>query len=389
MAFTTVQGSGTNDATSYVGTSGIDSLTLINQEDTFFVGAQQEADFVGYTTTTGNAAVLQNGEIRLGSGGDSFTDLGNGLANGVVLLTSTSVNGNKDADILGAAGAGITGTNSSVWGGQGDDTINLANISGGFVNGNKDADTINTNGVTYVSTSLFGGQGADTITISGGETFTATTISGDNDNDTITVAAGVTAFTSTTLAGGQGNDTVSIANAGVAGYLTGGEGTDTLTGDAGADTIEGGAGNDTVTGGAQADSLTVGAGINHSVQLDGQSVAYTAFNLTNGGFVAGETAVFANGVDVIEDFTAATVIFDSTPTVNWDGYLIAGTTVDNSQNAIRGTWASATSTFSYNIAGNDALVLFAENIDAETAINSDNYVVAVGAAGSITAANFV
>jgi len=88
--------------------------------------------------------------------------------------------------------------------------------------------------------------------------------------------------------------------------ITGGTAADVLAGGGGADTISGGAGADSITGGAGGDSMTGGSGVDTFVAAEaGASIAASSTSLT-AALAVGDSLTFANGVDIITDFTAGT-----------------------------------------------------------------------------------
>ncbi|MFI6999507.1 calcium-binding protein [Nocardia sp. NPDC050175] len=108
-------------------------------------------------------------------------------------------------------------------------------VVGGFTTATGSADELSAPctigpGVTQTDTTVEGSEGDDTIDCTNANP--GKTINGNGGNDTITG----TAFDDV-INGGAGNDT-----------LTGGAGNDTLNGGLGEDTVSGGAGNDTLSG---------------------------------------------------------------------------------------------------------------------------------------------
>jgi Ca2+-binding RTX toxin-like protein len=122
-----------------------------------------------------------------------------------------------DDTIIGSTG------NNVLYGGDGADSI-VGGSGFNVVNGNKGADTIV--GHSAVGDSLYGGQGDDVIdvTASSGHNI----VNGNLGNDTIHAGSG-----GDLIRGGQGDD-----------RLFGGAGADTLSGDRGHDTLTGGGGPD-------------------------------------------------------------------------------------------------------------------------------------------------
>ena len=305
MAFTTVTGS--NGVTSLVGTTGVDTATIVALESNSFIAGNTGNDIInldlgtagqiasnyevrmgggedtfelnnvlldsfveldgltadnsGDDTFTGNSELIVNSEIRGMGGDDAFTNLA---------LSSSTVNGNAGDDTIGV----VASSTSFVYGGQGEDEINVtANSAEMTINGNKGDDVIragNLAAITFTG-SVYGGAGDDTITTNvtiAAATDTGAFFSGDLGDDNITATGGVD-----TINGGDGDD---IINAG-----------------AGADVIDGGAGVDQITGAAGADVMTGGAGNDRFILA-----ALTDAVLTSG--------TSNTGFDTITDFTANT-----------------------------------------------------------------------------------
>jgi Ca2+-binding RTX toxin-like protein len=289
LAFTTTQGSGANDATTFVGTSGVDSINLINVATPVFLGAQQGNDVIAFNSNLYTDTV-SGYTLRGGAGNDSIT------AATSVVFNAGFINGNAGNDTITLRAV----ESSTVFGGQGADIITTGALGNTRVNGNAGNDAITVANAT--SSSIFAGQGQDTITVSGAVigsviqgdndvdginltgSYTSSTINGNAGNDTITVGA-ITAFTDSTVFGGAGDDTITAAASTVAVVISGDDGADILVGSNFADTIIGGDGNDTITGGLLADTMTGGAGVNRFVIAVGN---------------AGNTATAVG--DVITDF---------------------------------------------------------------------------------------
>ena len=330
MAFQTIPGTG-GAPDSYVGTSGVDSVAITNNNNA--------VDLLGYDSndavTIVNALGVVNAyTLRGGSGNDAFTSTLTTIAG------NSFFNGNAGNDVITLnAFNGVSVTSSAIRGGQGNDTIALTgSLNGSLLNGNLDDDTITTAGSS--NSSIFGGRGVDTLFITGATVLT--NVSGDRDNDTITIGAnaggnvatnlsqssifgghgndtinitaGVTASTDTSIYGGDGNDRINAAAATVALRVFGEDGDDTINGSTGGGILNGGAGADTITanggattivGGTGADQLTAGAGVDTFVFAAGDSFATTG--------VTGATATFTNGVDTLVDvitgFSAANDFF--------------------------------------------------------------------------------
>jgi len=287
LAFSTIQGSG-GAPDSFVGTSGVDALSLVNSSGNFFLGAQGDNDAVTFVSTMLDPGVISNSTARGGAGNDLFLS-----ATGAAVFNSVFFNGNAGSDTFTMRAGLLSAT--SIQGGQGDDIVT---IGGGavssLINGNRDNDTITLQGGAVSASSIFGGQGNDAININ--IATTSSVVNGDDGNDRI-FSAGDISVAGTSFAGGIGNDTINLgsittaANGAVA--IDGGDGNDRLTATGGNDTVLGGAGNDTLTGGAGADVLTGGAG--------SDAFAYGA--VATIGTQSGITTATA---DVITDWTTVT-----------------------------------------------------------------------------------
>ena len=416
MAFQTIPGTG-GAPDSYVGTSGVDSVTITNNNSAVDLVAYDSNDSVNVANASG---VVNGYTLKGGSGNDVFT------ANTTTIAGNSFFNGNAGNDVIALnAFNSVSVTSSAIRGGQGNDTLALtgsANVS--LVNGNMDDDTITTAAAS--NSSIFGGQGVDTLNIGGatvltvingdrdndrinlgnvvGSTLNQSTVYGGAGNDTITVLAGLATSTDTSIYGGDGNDTLNGAAAVVAVRLygeagndniTGGTVNDVLQGAAGNDTITGGAGADTITGGTGADLLTGGAGADTFVFAVGDSFAATS--------LATSAAFFGNGVDVITDFSSTAaqqaagtndvLIPVLTPTnplqtggLGASATITANGTVQINQGVnaltagvnnvyVSGTWNAAQSSFTDANAGADYLVFqvtLAAPLAANTALDITN-----------------
>ncbi|WP_413359286.1 beta strand repeat-containing protein [Prochlorococcus sp. MIT 1201] len=251
MAFTTLPGT-SGAATTLVGTSGIDSVSIgADLTANVFVGAQQAADVVNLT----GAATRSQFSIKGGQGADTFSFAGS-------TLDKSFINGNANVDTFGSDTDRAQLTTSTIRGGQGIDSIFVSNASGSFVNGNKQADTINLSGVAAAS-EIHGGADNDNLTIGNLAQLTDTLVHGDKGNDTITVTlqAGQEGISNnSTVQGGEGNDTLNGSTATASLLMAGGTSSDSLDGGSNTDTINGGDGADSIDGNAGADQLSGGDG---------------------------------------------------------------------------------------------------------------------------------
>lgn len=251
MAFQTIQGTGASDATSFVGTSGVDTINIgAGTSGAIFLGARQANDIIGISAGgTRSGYTLQGGQ-----GLDTFTSSG-------TVLSNSLIEGGGAADSFGTTSAGFNISNSTLQGNDGRDTIFLASATGSKINGNQGLDIITALG-TISDSEVRGGSENDTIVI-GNNSLINTLVQGDAGSDSISIAANASSgkqVTNSTINGGAGSDTLNGAEASAALLLAGGDDADTIAGSTGADTINGGTGNDSIQGNAGADNLAGGDG---------------------------------------------------------------------------------------------------------------------------------
>jgi Ca2+-binding RTX toxin-like protein len=272
LAFTTIPGASATDATSFIGTEGIDILSSIDVITAFVEGLGSSDTIAASTIGLAGFTALTDWTVRGGTGNDTI-DLGNSALGGLGEFGSDVVgglfNGNQGGDTINA---GRVFGAARILGGMDIDTIDVFELFSSSVNGNKAADTVTVGAL--VNGSVFGGQGADTISVGGqGNGIESSLISGDLGSDSITVIG--TLFGSSTIEGGEGNDTI-VALSVVAAEgnddgliiiggvgndsITSGVTNDTISGDAGDDTVTGGGGNDTISGDAGDDFLLADGG---------------------------------------------------------------------------------------------------------------------------------
>lgn len=240
----------TQDGISYIGTDGRDSLVLTAGIGSWefptggpaFIEALGENDQV---TFNGNAA-----DVTLVAGdGDDTTFIGTGGVTGQ--LSNSSINGNDGNDTI----TWLNLTNTSIYGGQGADTLQAFANAGGLttnaseIQGNKGADLINLTGSITFS-SVYGGADNDVINLTGGVNSFDNSIYGDKGNDVlnITIATGA----NNQVQGNAGDDVLNLsigATANASAY--GGSGDDVINaiGSAGTVFLSGDKGNDIVRGG--------------------------------------------------------------------------------------------------------------------------------------------
>jgi len=107
--------------------------------------------------------------------------------------------------------------------------------------------------------------------------------------------------------------------------------------------------------------------------------------------IAGETFVFANGVDVITDFTSGTDFLDVTTAANYTllsaASAVNATTVGNNY-SIRGSYVATTGVFTQAAAGADSLVITSAVTTIITGATELGIVILVGTT-TLTTADFI
>jgi Ca2+-binding RTX toxin-like protein len=292
VAFTTQQGTGGAPWT-FQGTPEADSIAVINgsTQDTVdfdFIAQGEEANDVI------NWNGVRSVTIRGGQGDDVITNNIAQSAGLATLITNSFINGNDGNDVIGNTQIGLQATLSTVSGGQAEDKIYIGSLQSTKVNGNRGADFIEigdqrfdefgTDRNNYANSSVFGGQGDDVIeVVTLGRAFLGSTVDGQLGNDIIGVQIGefsvedaVDAFIDTgifdpeagiitdpsfsgsKIQGGDGNDIIDASGLIVFDEVDEASGSDLkLFGDNGNDSIFGGAGDDLV-GGDEGDDWIAG-----------------------------------------------------------------------------------------------------------------------------------
>jgi len=236
-----------NTVANIYGGAGSDSINIgfgANAKGTVTVYGGEDGDYIRVVNTGTTTIYGGTGPGDSTDGADSI-----GLAGSGGTIT---VYGNAGADIIG--GTGLTAgsattfadsTNATIFGGKGNDSINLGfdtNAKGTLaVYGGEDTDTITVANGVGGSTTVFGGtgqgdsaDGADTINIGGSG---LVNVFGNGGNDTINLRAyvggdvGTASANVVTVYAGTGNDSINV------GGLVNGKSTIVLNGNEGADTF--------------------------------------------------------------------------------------------------------------------------------------------------------
>ena len=353
MSFTTVQGAAATDATSFIGSAGVDSVNLNNVGTAVWLGAQAAGDVISFESSS---RTVSGYTLRGGQGQDRLS-----VSDGATSLSDSFINLNNDNDVMQL----LSVSSSTIYGGAGSDTLITGELRSVRFNSNKGDDTTTIAGAT--GSSIFGGQGndtttlngdystsviqgdkdADTLTFSNGSSLWSTTVNGNQGNDTINVNA-ITSFAASTLFGGQGNDSINASNSTVGVLSNGDGGNDSLTGGTGADSLNGGTGNDQLTGGTGADLFVIDSG-NDIINDIGIGGAVDILQIGAGAGGNGYGTIVANWTA-----TAATV---NNQTAN--GFAINGANnvdIDVSLAAGTGGWSIAANT-------NDEIIIGSGNND--------------------------
>jgi Ca2+-binding RTX toxin-like protein len=339
----TVVSGGDNDTLTFSGELLSSSLTLGQGSDS--VAFQDFSGSIfggqGNDTLTQGATRAVTGSLLRGDAGNDNISLTN--------LTNSTINANADDDSVTVTG---TSTNSSIFGGRQRDTLTITNatgglyrgdanedkieitgtISGAVINGNADDDQIIVSATKFSDSTIFGGGGNDNIDISSGE---GALVMGNKGNDDIDL----TSSQKHTVIGGDGNDSIDsnstkalsldggagkdvitltgIAASSAVHTVIGGTGADSITGTTGIESLDGGSdadtlvsagGNDTIFGRAGADLITLGAA--GKVEIRG-GADNDVVELTSGELTFEDTIKGDNGTDTIA-FTGTTANFDMT-----------------------------------------------------------------------------
>ena len=223
----------TGDNTSYIGSPGNDTLSATGSGDTIFGSAG--SDLISAQGAHGYAYLVGGNDPNIASGFDTI--IGSGFNDRIV-------SGSSNFD----SGVAVSPDHSVIFAGAGDDVIQSYGHDTIYANQGNDV----INGGTLAST-IFGGQGDDQINIAN-DSLQNSYISGDAGNDYISA----TQFkTGATIFGGDGDDSI---------YA--GLGHNIIFGNAGNDQIQGGQAPETIFAGQGNDSIDAGQAENSYLSGD-------------------------------------------------------------------------------------------------------------------------
>jgi Ca2+-binding RTX toxin-like protein len=313
----TIQGDNGNDTIDFAtslassvvnGGSDDDQITVATTVTSATINGGTQQD-----TITLNGA-LENSKVKGDSGIDSIDINAN--------LTGTIVNGNADNDNITITAASIT--NSTVYGGSGNDTVSQDGAGAAYLDGSKGNDSITAN--TNAKHTLVGGDGNDTISATGTSDVLIQAGAGNdqvttgNGKNTIELGDGNNTLTAdgsgnSTITSGTGKDSITTTSGGDKVISTGagvdtvvdGAGKSNISTSSGKDTITSGGGNDSIKAGADDDTITLTVGGN--VVVNGgkgkDTIATTTALLTFEDTISGDV-----GDDILklDAFRTATVI---------------------------------------------------------------------------------
>jgi Ca2+-binding RTX toxin-like protein len=295
LAFTTIPGASATDATSFIGTEGVDTLNSFTTLTALVEGKESNDEITASLSGVAGGQSLTEWTVRGGTGLDNIDLIGS--------VVGGLFNGNQGRDVITAddvfGGARILG-------GQDNDSITVSgNLASSSANGNKGNDNVvvgniatpEVNTTQVLNASVFGGQGDDVMAVAA-RVFESALISGDLGNDKIQAwFNGDGIVNGLTINGGDGDDIIETRNGGFADvgngsgagvYIDGGVGIDTLIASGRNDTIIGGEGADTVYGKGGIDMIDGGAGLTTVVGDGDQNTAKTEVDEII-GYVDGST----------------------------------------------------------------------------------------------------
>ncbi|MEA5472761.1 calcium-binding protein [Synechococcus sp. CCY9201] len=387
-------------------------LDLPNESTSFEANGEAGDDFIAFQGSQNLST------IRGGQGNDLITqNIVDGPIDFDSFWSAGLISGNQGDDVIGNNQYGVTAIASTINGGQGQDQLFIGSVQSTLLNGNLGDDLLAVDGnfgfVNINGSSIFGGQGDDTILVDDEDEFrdfstnvNNTIIGGNLGNDTILVdidgsfvgsrieggdgddyISGDTTFGTSNagllIFGGSGNDTAEGGDGsdqifGEAGndyirgndgsdYLVGGDGADSLFGGIGSDYISGGDLNDILVGGEDADILSGGTGSNQFRYNSDDTADGSFVNVSVGGniYTIG-VELHDTRVDIITDWDASAGtnviannvnVFNAGAVITFGGQGVDSDLFTANQNyAIRGSYNADLDNFTFNSGGSDVLI---------------------------------
>lgn len=216
----------------------LDGEVLANDGDDLFI-----ADGVLFSEVVGRGGndvidifLLDNSEVNGNTGNDRIT---------VRDTVDSEIYGGQGNDTLNIQGPSVE---STIYGNKGIDTIVVGDITGAAFNG--DTISYTNKGVAFGDTAIYGGQGDDDIDVNSNSNLF---VSGDLGSDNIFLGNG-----DNTVLGEDGNDTIIVGSG--KDDVEGGKGNDVIATGGGVDKIAGGEGKDFIAAGKAGDTYSGGSG---------------------------------------------------------------------------------------------------------------------------------
>ncbi|MBE2262180.1 MAG: DUF4214 domain-containing protein [Burkholderiaceae bacterium] len=336
--------------------------------------------------TNGTVTVWNAEDIQGGAGMDTIVAYINASSTYGSGTASMEIYGANDDDHITAFGT--SGTSVSVWGENGNDTINVDTSNPGsgygfsnyvYVSGGSGNDVINVGSSSPAYVEVDGDNGNDVINVFASQ---FADVDGGSDNDVISVTVGTTIWGNSvdadaSVGGGSGNDDLTVRVQDDA-TVWGGSGNDVISvtsdndiangsgsagsyvyGEAGNDTISVFSPNDTdtpftITGGQGNDLIQLGGNRNGVDTLMFGNIAYSAYQVASNdqgldhitGFQFENSIVGGDPVPLTQDF------------MNFSAFL--GNTINTANEiVVAGTWTRGTTEVANTAAGNSIVVLSA------------------------------
>ncbi|MGE0701230.1 MAG: reprolysin-like metallopeptidase [Hyphomicrobiaceae bacterium] len=348
------------------GGTGNDSMTGGTGNDTFVVDSASDV-VVEAAGAGGGTDFVRTWAFNLDLA--NYANVENALLTGTASL---SITGNNGANVL----TGNTG-NNTLNGNDGNDTL-----SGGdgndFLNGGVGVD------------SMIGGAGNDTFVVDSTSDVVVEAVGAGGGTDLVRTWAfnlDLANYANVENALLTGTSSLSITGNDSANVLTGNTGNNTLNGNGGNDTLNGGDGNDLLSGGSGIDSMIGGAG-NDTFIVDSTSDIVVEAAGAGGGTDTVRTWVF--NLNLASYANVENALLTGTSSLSLTGNSGANTLTGNA-GANTMTGGGGADTFAFNTAlGGTNIDTITDFVVVDDTIALENGIMtALGAAGTLTANQFV